>query len=448
MTTATTTLRKKLRSFAGGVHPHDDGKALSRMCVIEPAPAGSEYIIFLSQHIGAPCAPTVKKKDEVQRGQVIVEAQGFVSAPIHAPVTGTVTAVEPRPHPIQARAVPAVVLAPAAAPESDAAPADKAALDSLDADQIKQAILEAGIVGMGGATFPTHVKLSPPPDKPVDVLLLNGAECEPYITADYRLMVEKPAEVVAGMRFIMKALGVDRGIVGIEANKLDAAEAMAEAAEPHGIDVEICKVRYPQGAEHQLIKALTGRTVRGSALPMEVGVVVQNIATAYAIYEACSFGKPLVERVVTVTGDGVESPHNFLTPIGTPIQVLLDAAGVKEQANKVILGGPMMGFAVACVEGTPTMKGTNSVLVLANAEQWAHRACIRCGKCVVNCPYGLNPSAFSVLCEAKRFEETLALNVMDCKECGCCTWGCPARRPIVQYVRSAKAWIAKNKPKK
>ncbi len=447
--TTTATSQPKLKSFKGGIHPADDGKALSKNCPIEPAPDPDEVVIFLGQHIGAPCEPAVEKGQEVQRGQLVGKAQGFVSAPVHASVTGKVTAIEPRIHPILARPVQAVVIERTADIDRSSEMQDKADLDALTADQIKERISNAGIVGMGGATFPTHVKLSPPPDKPIDVLLLNGAECEPYITSDYRLMMERPDDVIAGMRLLMKAVGVERGIVGIEANKPDAYEKMVEAARPFGIEVEMCQVKYPQGAEHQLIQALTGRTLRGRALPMEVGVVVQNIATANAVYQACAFERPLIERVVTVTGPGVENPKNFLTPIGSPIAGLLDAAGLKPEANKIILGGPMMGFALPTIEGVPTMKGVNSVLALADAGRWDdYRACIRCGKCVANCAYGLNPSLLSILCEAGRYEETEAHDIMDCKECGCCTFGCPAKRPIMQWIRTAKAWIAKNKPKK
>ena len=443
-----TAVRPKPRTFRGGVHPSDDGKAMSKDCAIEPAPLPDEVWIFLSQHIGAPASPVVAKGDTVQRGQIIGESEGFVSANVHASVSGKVAAVEPRPHPVQGRLSPAIIIERerdelGAAP--DAEPAD---IDALSPDDIKDRIQNAGIVGLGGATFPTHVKLSPPPDKPIDLLLLNGAECEPYITADYRLMIERPKQVLEGMRLIMECLGVRQGIVGIEANKPDAFEAMAAVAE--GMDhvtVELLKVKYPQGAEHQLIKALSGRDVRGKALPMEVGAVVQNIATAHAVYEACALNRPLVERVVTVTGTGVETPRNFLTPVGTPIELLLQAAGLKSQANKVIFGGPMMGVALPSVTGMATLKGTNSILVLADAQTWEPRACIRCGKCVANCPYGLNASQLSILCEARRYLDTEAFDIMDCKECGCCTFGCPAKRPIVQMIRLAKAHLAAEKAK-
>ena len=443
-----TAVQPKPKSFRGGVHPSDDGKALSQDCAIEPAPLPDEVCIFLSQHIGAPANAVVAKGDAVHKGQLIGEGQGFVSANVHASVSGHVTAIEPRPHPVQGKLSPAVIIereGDGQWPDPDAAPAD---IDAFSPEDIKEHIQQAGMVGLGGATFPTHVKLSPPPDKPIDLLLLNGAECEPYITADYRLMLERPRQVLAGMRLLMKCLGVRQGIVGIEANKPAAFDAMAAVAEEMGdIAVELLKVKYPQGAEHQLIKALSGRDVRGRALPMEVAAVVQNIATAHAVYEACALNRPLVERVVTVTGTGVETPHNFLTPIGTPIESLLQAAGLRPDANKVVFGGPMMGVALPTVVGMATLKGTNSILAFADAQQWEPRACIRCGKCVANCPYGLNPSQLSVLCEAKRYLETDALDIMDCKECGCCTFGCPAKRPIVQMVRLAKAHLAAAKAK-
>ena len=438
-----------LKTFAGGIHPADDGKALSKDCAVELAPVPDEVCIFLGQHIGAPAGAVVAKGDVVTKGQVIGEPQGFVSATVHASVPGKVTAIEDRPHPAQGKPSTTIVIerdGDVAWPDDGAEPAD---LDSLSADDIKDRIQQAGIVGLGGATFPTHVKLSPPPDKPIDLFLLNGAECEPYITADYRLMMEQPKPVLLGMQLIMTCLGVEAGIVGIEANKPDAYEIMKSEAESlSNITVEMLEVKYPQGAEHQLIKALGDRDLRGRALPMEVGAVVQNVATAKAVYEACAFGRPLVERVVTITGSGVETPHNFLTPVGTPIQVLLDAAGLNDRANKVIFGGPMMGVALPCVDGMVTLKGTNSVLVVADAEAWEHRACIRCGKCVANCPYGLNPSQLSIQCEAGQYLDTDALNIMDCKECGCCTFGCPSKRPIVQMIRLAKAHLAAEKARR
>ena len=445
MTSATA--QAGLKTFRGGVHPADDGKAMSRDCAIEPCPPPDEVCLFLGQHIGAPAKAVVAKGDVVEKGQLIAEAGGFVSAPVHASVPGKVAAIEPRPHSITGSPGEAVIIerdGDAAWPE----PGEPANMEGLEPNEIKDRIFHGGLVGLGGATFPTHVKLTPPPGKPIDLLLLNGAECEPYITADYRLMLERPRQVLAGMRLLMKCLGVRQGIVGIEANKPAAFDAMAAVAEEMGdIAVELLKVKYPQGAEHQLIKALSGRDVRGRALPMEVAAVVQNIATAHAVYEACALNRPLVERVVTVTGTGVETPHNFLTPIGTPIESLLQAAGLRPDANKVVFGGPMMGVALPTVVGMATLKGTNSILAFADAQQWEPRACIRCGKCVANCPYGLNPSQLSVLCEAKRYLETDALDIMDCKECGCCTFGCPAKRPIVQMVRLAKAHLAAAKAK-
>lgn len=444
-----TAVHADLKTFAGGIHPTDDGKALSKDCAIEPAPVPDEVCIFLGQHIGAPAGAVVAKGDVVIKGQIIGEPQGFVSASVHASIPGKVVALEDRPHPTQGKPSPAIVIerdGDVTWPDDGAEPAD---LESLSADDIKDRIQEAGIVGLGGATFPTHVKLSPPPDKPIDLFLLNGAECEPYITADYRLMMEQPKPVLLGMKLIMKCLGVETGIVGIEANKPDAYETMKSEAEGmDDITVEMLEVKYPQGAEHQLIKALGRRDLRGRALPMEVGAVVQNIATAKAVYEACAFGRPLVERVVTVTGSGVDTPRNFVTPVGTSIQALLDAVGLKDRANKVLFGGPMMGVALPGVDGMVTLKGTNSVLVVADAESWEHRACIRCGKCVANCPYGLNPSQLSIQCEAGRYLDTDALNIMDCKECGCCTFGCPSKRPIVQMIRLAKAHLAAEKARR
>ena len=446
MTSATA--QAGLKTFRGGVHPADDGKAMSRDCAIEPCPPPDEVCLFLGQHIGAPAKAVVAKGDVVEKGQLIAEAGGFVSAPVHASVPGKVAAIEPRPHSITGSPGEAVIIerdGDAAWPE----PGEPANMEGLEPNEIKDRIFHGGLVGLGGATFPTHVKLTPPPGKPIDLLLLNGAECEPYITSDHRLMIERPRQVIEGMKLIMRCLEVEEGVVGIEADKPDAFDSIRAAAEDvPGIRVQMLRVKYPQGAEHQLIKALSNREFRGRELPMEVGVVVQNIATANAVYEACTWGRPLVERVVTVTGSGVSSPKNLLTPVGTPVASLLDAAGLLPEANKVLLGGPMMGVALAKVDGAATLKGTNSVLALAHAETWEHRACIRCGKCVANCPYRLNPSQLSVLCEAGRYEEATAADIMDCKECGCCTFGCPAKRPIVQMIRVAKAHLAKLKAAK
>ena len=436
-----------MKTFPGGIHPREH-KGLSKDKAIEPFPAPQQVVLPMSQHIGVPCAPTVKKGDEVKLGQVVGEPdpaspKRFVSAPVHASVSGKVVAIEPRPHPL-GKATLAVVI------ENDGqdAWADGVLAETdpsgLDDEAIKNRILAAGIVGMGGATFPTHVKLSPPPDTVIDTLILNAAECEPYLTCDYRLMMEHPAELVEGLQLLGNAVDAKALWIGIEANKPDAFEALRSAADGTGIRVEMCKVKYPQGAEKQLIYALTGRKVPAGGLPLAVGVVVQNVGTAYAVCEAIRTGKPLVERVVTVTGDGVDTPANYLVRLGTPVGALLEAAGLRDDARRVILGGPMMGLAQYTGD-VPVIKGTSGVLVLRGAEPVAWRPCISCGRCVEVCPMSLMPNEISIACESQNVDAIAATTILDCFECGACTYVCPARRPIVQWAKFGKAELAKRR---
>jgi len=432
------------KSFRGGVHPHDAKERTRDEQVIE-LPLPQQVALLLSQHIGAPCAAAVKKGDRVLTGQVVGEAQGFVSVPVHSSVTGKVIAVEPRPNPVTGMRVPSVIVERDGEDEwADGANVAREDLAGLEADQIRERVLAAGIVGLGGATFPTHVKLSPPPNTAIDTVILNGAECEPYLTCDNRLMIEKPDAVVEGFRLIMRALRCENGVIALETNKPEAFDAMRKAADGE-LRVEKLKVKYPQGAEHQLIKALLGREVpwRGG-LPMAVGVVVQNVATAYAVHEAVRFGRPLIRRIVTVTGDGVEKPGNFLVRLGTPVRVLLEGAGLRPEAKKLIFGGPMMGIAQSTID-TPVTKGTSGVLVLSDAAIFESGPCIRCGSCVRACPYGLTAAAFSRAIERRNIDVAVEWNVLECKECGCCAYVCPAKRPIVHQVKFAKAEIAARK---
>jgi electron transport complex protein RnfC len=429
-----------MKTFHGGVHPADR-KELSKDKPIEDFPPPGLAVLYLSQHIGAPAQPVVAKGDAVRKGQVVGEAAGFVSAPVHASVSGTVKAVEPRPHPL-GRKVPAVVI------ENDGEEAwaegvnEERDVSAMSPDDIRTAIQEAGIVGLGGATFPTHVKLSPIDGKPISDLVINCAECEPYLTCDYRQMLEQADAVVAATRILMKATGAPNGWIAVESNKTDAAEVLSKAAsdEP-GIRVELCEVKYPQGAEHQITAALLGREIPSGGLPLDVGVVCQNTGTAVAIYEALRFHKPLIERVLTVTGEGVERPANLRARLGTPVSAILDAAGVRPEMNKLVIGGPMMGLAQYTAD-VAVQKGTSGILALADARAYESHACIRCGRCVEVCPWHLVPSYLSIICEAKDIDAIRSSDIMDCKECGCCTYVCPSRRPIVHLVKYGKGELA------
>ncbi len=429
-------------TFVGGIHPPEK-KELSEKKQITPLKPPARVIIQLRQHLGAPAKAAVSIGDEVKIGTVVGTPEGFVSAPVHASVSGKVIALAEFPT-AMGRMVESVVIENDGKEEWVPLKESPDYMD-LPPEELKEKIKAAGIVGMGGATFPTAVKLSPPKEKPIDIVILNGAECEPYLTADHRLMVEKPAEVVEGLRILMKVLGVKKGVIGIEDNKPDAIEAIRKASARYP-EIEVCvpHVKYPQGAEKMLIKAATGREVPPRALPMDVGVVVQNIGTTYAIYEAVRYGKPLVERVVTVTGEGIKEPGNLLARIGTPLSYLIDACGgFSNGTAKVVAGGPMMGFAVGTLD-VPVTKGTSGVLVLPDEGLFHagdYKPCIRCSRCVDVCPMGLTPGVMSVLIEKGHYEEAKALGLFDCFECGSCAFVCPSKRPVVQLVRLAKSMV-------
>ncbi len=428
-------------TFSGGIHPRYE-KELASEAPIEPLSPPQQVVLPLSQHIGAPARPLVKKGDRVLAGQVLAEAGGFVSVPIHSPVSGKVVEVGPRPHP-GGEDLPAVVV------DNDGND-EWVELDGFDdpmaedPDRLRDRIRDAGIVGLGGAAFPTHVKLSPPKDKAIDVLLLNGAECEPYLTADDRLMREHPERIAAGLRAEMHILGVERALVCIEDNKPEAIEAMARAtADLDTVKVQVLATKYPQGGEKQLIEAVVGRQVPSGGLPMDVGVVVSNVGTAAAIHDALWDGRPLVERVCTVTGRAVNKPSNFLVRIGTPIDHLLQAAGGTEiDPGKVILGGPMMGLALSTTK-VPVLKGTSGVLVQTRDEVLSagYMACIRCGMCVRACPVQLTPNEMGSRVEIQDWETVEELGIMDCIECGSCSWVCPSHRPLVQMFRFGKVKV-------
>ncbi len=431
-----------LSTFAGGIHPPEH-KELAEHSPITDAQSPERAIIQLSQHIGAPCESTVEIGQEVKKGAVLGNPGGFVSAPVHASISGKVIATGDFPAP-NGRMVPSIVIENNGREEWTSLN-DNPEYLNLSADDLKEKIKAAGIVGLGGATFPAHVKLSPPKEKPIDAVIINGAECEPYLTADHRLMVENPSAVVEGLKIVMKVLGVKKGYIGIESNKPDAIKLMKETvASERNIEVHALEVKYPQGAEKMLIKSILDRNVPAGGLPMDIGVVVHNVGTVLAIFEACRYGKPIIERVVTVTGLGIHEPKNLRARIGTQISQLIDeCGGFRSDAVKVIVGGPMMGFAQYSLD-VPVTKGTSGIVVMSPEEYEPSEKfgpCIRCGRCIDICPMGLMPSMLSVYSEKGFYEDCKDYNLFDCFECGSCTYVCPSKRPIVQFVRLAKAMV-------
>jgi electron transport complex protein RnfC len=435
------------RKFFGGVHPKYN-KDLAAGRAIEAMPLAGRLVVYFAQNLGAAPKPLVKKGDTVKKGQIIAEPQGFISVPLHAPTSGTVQTIDIFPHPVGADMQAAVIIPDGKDEWADGLNVERDP-SRLDGETIKQIVRDAGLVGMGGAAFPTHVKLSPPKEKPIDLLVINGAECEPYLTSDHRLMLERPSQILEGAMYFAKVLGVTNVVVAIEKNKPDAIVAMREAGGKFGVTVKALDVVYPQGAERQLIFSLAGRTVPAGGLPMDVGVLVQNVGTAYAAYEAVRFGRPLIERVVCVTGRGVASPRNVLVRIGTSFGDALEfCGGQRRDAGKVIGGGPMMGVAQYSLEASVT-KGTSGIVVLTQDEvaQFVGDACIRCGRCVRSCPMRLNPSALGIFAERLRFDDAGEHHVLDCIECGCCTYVCPSRRPMVHQFRRAKAEVRRKAAK-
>ncbi len=446
-----------MKTFSmGGVHPQDNKLSARKPFMVVGLP---DVAIFpLEQHIGAPAKPIVAVGDKVKAGQMIAEAGGFVSAPVHSSVSGTVQKI---------------------ATFTDGWGFDKMAIHikvegsewmenistdnklrnecNLSSEEIIKKIANAGIVGLGGACFPTQVKLMPPKDMSVDTLIINAVECEPYLTHNHQLMLEKPAEVLMGVRILMKALNIKKTIIGIEANKMDAVELLSgELRKEKGeiqckvsapeIEVVPLKLKYPQGGEKQLIEALTGRKVPNGGIPAAVGCVVQNVGTAFAVYEAVQLNKPLIEVMMTVTGPSVTNPGNFIVRIGTPIEKVLEmAGGIPEDTGKIIGGGPMMGKTYSHTNH-PVNKRSSGLLLLPKdlAAPLEEKNCIRCGKCVQNCPMGLAPYLLATQGEMALWDDMEKEQVANCIECGCCTFTCPSNRPLLDYIRYGKQTVMAN----
>lgn len=429
----------------GGVHPHDN-KQYSAHQPITECPLPKQAIIPLVQHIGAPAQAVVEKGQKVKVGELLAKAGGFVSANICSPVSGTVSKIDATTDAWGMR-MPAIFIDVEGdewLPEIDRTPDVISGCD-MEPKEIIDCISAAGIVGLGGACFPTHVKLLPPPGKKAEVLIVNGVECEPYLTCDHQLMLEHGEEIIIGIQLLMKALGINKAIIGIENNKRDAIEHMSELARRVlGIEVKALKLKYPQGGEKQLIDACIGRQVPSGALPIEVGAVVDNVATIYAVYEAVQKHKPLISRVMTVTGKSVEKPGNYSVRFGTPISdVIALAGGVPEDTGKIIGGGPMMGRAMSQIDGMPCNKRVSGLLFLTEAESRRQEpeACIRCGKCVEACPMGLEPYLLSRQSALQMWDEMEQHSVMDCIDCGCCMFTCPSHRPLLDYIRLGKGKV-------
>jgi electron transport complex protein RnfC len=429
-----------LKTFPlGGVHPEEGKYTASK--AIEVLPIPERVYIPLSQSLGAPSIPVVNKGDRVKTGQLIAKGEAFISANIHSSVTGVVEKIDEWIDASGYRKKAIIIKTEADEWEEGIMPSDKLNSNiSLSKEEIIQRIKDKGIVGLGGATFPTHVKLSIPQGKKAEYLIINAVECEPYLTSDHRLMLEKGEEILIGIQILMKALDVQHTLIGIEANKPDAIEHLSKLATKYnGIKVQGLKLKYPQGAEKQLIKALINREVPSGKLPIEVGCVVQNVGTAFAVYEAVQFNKPLIDRVVTLSGKNING-GNFIVRIGTPIQAMIDkCGGLPENTEKIINGGPMMGKALTSTE-VPVTKGTSGILIFTS--EMSHRMpmynCVRCGKCVTVCPMGLEPILLEKIAENKNWEMAEKEHILDCIECGSCHYTCPAGRPLLDMIRLGK----------
>jgi len=438
-----------LLTFKKGIHPTGKKEFSMHKAIQDLLPKGN-LVFPMVQHIGAPCDSLVKKGDRVLVGQKIGESKAFVSAPIYSSVSGTVLEVAPRLH-SNGTMVMSIIVENDNIYEEVLTMTPHSDYEKLSKNDLVAIVKEAGIVGMGGAGFPTHIKLSPPPDKTIDSIIINAAECEPYLTCDYRMLLEKPNEIVEGLKIILQMFPGVKGYIGIEDNKPEAIEIMKKAAANiPNVQVTPLTTKYPQGAEKQLIYAITGRELPSGKLPADVGCIVQNVGSAYEIYNAVVNGKPLIERVLTVTGEAIKEPLNLRVKFGTSISEVIDAAGgFKEDPVKVLSGGPMMGMALSSLD-IPVIKGTSGILCLTKHEATMEEesSCIRCGKCMSACPMFLNPTKLNHLVLRGEYEEFEKYHGMDCIECACCSYVCPAKRHLTQTCREGKRTITINRRKK
>lgn len=428
-------------TFRYGIHP-DEHKERTQNRSVERMPFVKRYVLPLAQHIGAPSKAIVSVGDSVIRGQLIAEAGGFVSTTLHSPVNGKITSIGTHRHPNGS-------IGEAIEIEADAYASQRAsfvvpdAWQDLNGGDFVSAIQQAGMVGMGGAAFPSHVKYAPPEGKSCDTLVINGCECEPYLTCDHRVMVERAEAVILGTEIVRTRLGAKKAVIGVELNKLDAIETLKKSVGDYPIEVIGLQVKYPQGAEKMLISALFDKAVPPGKLPLDLGIVVNNVGTMAAIADYFEDGQPLIERVVTVSGPAVKHPANLIVPIGTSVREVLEHCdGLHPELELVVMGGPMMGSPLASVD-VPILKGTSGILAFTKEDVGFQEeyACIRCGRCLEACAQFLNPSRFARLARAGLHDEALDLNVTDCMECGACSFACPSGIPIVQLIRTSKAWL-------
>ncbi len=423
-----------MKTIKRGIHLKD-GKESKKEKIKRIFPP--RVILPLRQHTGAPCKPSVKIGDKVEEGDKIAESSSFVSSPIHASISGKITAIKKMPHPLGGENI-AILIKRDKEERKNWEHKKNRNLSELNSEEIRNKIQEAGIVGLGGSAFPTHVKLTPPPEKPINTVILNGCECEPYLTSDYRLMLEKTSDCIYGLKIIMKAVRTEKGFIAIEDNKSEAIALIREKLKKEkNIKVIPLKTKYPQGAEKMLISSILKKEVPSGGLPLDVGVVVNNVGTAVAISETIKWDKPLIERVITVSGSGVRRKVNLLVPIGTPLSYIIEEyGGLKEEVGKVIMGGPMMGITQYTLN-IPVIKGTSGILILGEEEtrKVEEKPCIKCARCVDHCPMGLLPTTLAHLVKKEKWDELEKYHIMDCIECGCCSYVCPSKIPLVQLIK-------------